>query len=418
MAAEYAYPSDLDSDEGSIGGWSDDEADGSNESDGDGAHSLASRMSGMRLNQRHGSQKQQSRSQTAASGATTLCMMCRAKPKKRGYPTCSLVCAGQLQEIVDELGGLPDGASGSRRRRSSDRRSSLPGGSSSAVGGLSGNRNPPCIICKRRPSFEDRVTCGLKCAENLALKGGDSTMCNYCHRRPKIDNHLQCGQTCADKAKNACLLCRCRPRNGRYHLCGKLCRGLSVKQTPLLLEAHKGHSTFDMVEKKFKKAWQAGSTPCPGVKRVFKIIENDDFLRPYNAYRTRVKNEHFRYHGTRKLCNLGSGSTQVCASSACAICSILKSSFKTSLANPGGAFGAGVYTSSASNKSFSYCGTGGVMLLTKVVLGKVRNVTQWNEVMSCPPGFDSVEFDRNGGALNETIVYSDDAIRPVFLIVF
>ena len=29
-----------------------------------------------------------------------------------------------------------------------------------------------------------------------------------------------------------------------------------------------------------------------------------------------------------------------------------------------------------------------------------------------------VVFDRQNGALNETIVYSDDAIRPVFLITF
>ena len=74
-------------------------------------------------------------------------------------------------------------------------------------------------------------------------------------------------------------------------------------------------------------------------------------------------------------------------------------------------FGAGVYTSSASNKyvvryrriseshmsipllarSYSYTRGGtGAIILTKVVLGKVRNVAAWNEVMNCPPGFDSV----------------------------
>ena len=39
------------------------------------------------------------------------------------------------------------------------------------------------------------------------------------------------------------------------------------------------------VESKFKKAWKSGSSVCPEVKRVFKIIENNEFLRPYNAYR-------------------------------------------------------------------------------------------------------------------------------------
>ena len=76
------------------------------------------------------------------------------------------------------------------------------------------------------------------------------------------------------------------------------------------------------------------------------------------------------------------------------------------------------------------------MLLTKVVLGTVRKVNGWNEVMACPPGFNSVRFffwliiefkliisfqvvfERQNDCLNETIVYSDDAIRPVFLIMF
>ena len=34
----------------------------------------------------------------------------------------------------------------------------------------------------------------------------------------------------------------------------------------------------------------------------------------------------------------------------------------------------------------------GAMLLTKVVLGKVRQVNAFNEVMSCPPGFNSVRI--------------------------
>jgi len=58
------------------------------------------------------------------------------------------------------------------------------------------------------------------------------------------------------------------------------------------------------------------------------------------------------------------------------------------------------------------------MLLTKVVLGKVRKVTGWKEVTLCPPGFNSVVFERQNNCLNETIVYFDDAIRPVFLIMF
>ena len=89
------------------------------------------------------------------------------------------------------------------------------------------------------------------------------------------------------------------------------------------------------------------------------------------------------------------------------------------------------------DRSYSFTqGGSGAILVTKVVLGKVRKVTAWNEVMNCPPGFDSVSvyihplkatlkhtynqvvFDRQNGQLNETIVYAENAIRPAYLLLF
>jgi hypothetical protein len=76
------------------------------------------------------------------------------------------------------------------------------------------------------------------------------------------------------------------------------------------------------------------------------------------------------------------------------------------------------------------------MFVTKVVLGNVRRVSRFAEVSSCPAGSQSVsfvynasgrslnvryvqvEFNRMNGELNETVVYTNNAIRPVFLIVF
>ena len=44
-------------------------------------------------------------------------------------------------------------------------------------------------------------------------------------------------------------------------------------------------------------------------------------------------------------------------------------------------------------RAYSYTGEGsGALLLTKVVLGNVRYVSGWMEVMSCPPGYNSVGF--------------------------
>jgi len=88
-----------------------------------------------------------------------------------------------------------------------------------------------------------------------------------------------------------------------------------------------------------------------------------------------------------------------------------------SLANPAGAFGQGIYTSSAPNKSSSYS-TDGIMFLAKVVMGREYFVKDFAEVKSLPPGYQSVVFDRLNGRLNESVIYEDAAIRPVYLIMF
>jgi len=222
--------------------------------------------------------------------------------------------------------------------------------------------------------------------------------------------------------KSACLMCRSRPKNGGYDFCGITCRDAARKLAPLLLEVPRGHTTFTMVENKFKEAWKpANRTLCPPVRNVYRVVETSSSRDAYSSYAKLHGNECFRYHGTRRSCQLGeNGNAKLCTSSFCNACSIIKTSFKVSLANPGGAFGKGVYTSSASNKSSNYSDSNkkGVMFLTKVALGKVHNVNRFAEVKACPSGKQSVIFNRMNGELNETVVYTNDAIRPVFLIVF
>ncbi|KDR78415.1 hypothetical protein GALMADRAFT_245586 [Galerina marginata CBS 339.88] len=411
----------------------------------------------------------------------TVCIVCeRRPPYSRGgksYPTCGLTCAGILENarnsanapsITGSSPGPSNFRSGPYRGRgaapSNQSNSyyqpqpsvsadpnishlaqhlggySTRGGGHTTRGGNTGRRprnltnlhnlqsnGPPpppmvkCVVCLVKPCRDSKyVTCGLTCAEKLCKGGGNPNNCDYCHRRPKLAGYNQCGDTCRDSAKLACLLCKSRPKYKRYHLCGKTCKQIAIKSTPLILEAPAGHATYDMVEKKFQSAWKYPGHACPKIKKIYKIIESKTFLQPYDRYKRSVGSEVFRYHGTTRKCTLGSpGNTQLCTNTSCPLCSILRTSFKTSLASPSGAFGPGIYSSSASNKAYSYTNSGnGAMLLTKVVLGKVRQVNGWNEVMSCPAGFNSVVFDRQGGALNETIVYTDDAIRPVFLIIF
>ncbi|KAF8966954.1 hypothetical protein BDZ97DRAFT_1903612 [Flammula alnicola] len=331
-------------------------------------------------------------------------------PYSRGgksYPTCGLRCAAILENARNQRAHFITQAEEDHR----------PLGNQTHPGGSRQNNanKPSCVVCLVKPCRDSKyVTCGLTCAEKLCKSGpADRNMCDYCHRRPKAPGHNQCGANCRESAKLACLLCKSRPKYKRYHLCGKTCKQIATKSTPLILEAPQGHATYELgLSTSIQSCNTTLISRLPTIKKIYKIIENKSFLQPYDRYKKSVGNEVFRYHGTTRRCTLGSpGNTQLCSNTACALCSILRTSFKTSLANPSGAFGAGVYSSSAANKAYSYTGNGtGAIILTKVVLGR--------SVMSCPPGFNSVVFDRQNGALNETIVYSDDAIRPVFLIVF
>ncbi|CCM05888.1 uncharacterized protein FIBRA_08126 [Fibroporia radiculosa] len=350
----------------------------------------------------------------------SMCPVCDVRPtyshNGKSYPTCGLTCATKY----NTLNGARSGTSGGVGATSSTISTLC------TVGPLIIHMGYHLIdglvhmkICKKRSCFRrgsvDYLTCGMTCLKILCNGGGDNTKCNYCHRRPKFGPYNQCGLTCRDKSRIACLHCRCRPKLGKYHFCGRTCKELAMETAPKIVEIPKGHVTWRMVETKFNMSWKQGTRPA--IKHVYKIIESTGFLQPYDAYRKRIGNETFRYHGTTRQCTLGNaGQTTLCSQTNCAVCNIMKTSFKVSLANPNGAFGAGVYSSSASNKAMSY--SNGVMLLTKVVLGCIYSVSYFNEVTSLPAGYNSVVFDRMNGALNETIVYSDDAIRPVFLIVF
>jgi hypothetical protein len=39
-----------------------------------------------------------------------------------------------------------------------------------------------------------------------------------------------------------------------------------------------------LAEEKFKKAWKGGAA-VPVIKKIYKIIESEEFLKPYAAYK-------------------------------------------------------------------------------------------------------------------------------------
>jgi len=222
-----------------------------------------------------------------------------------------------------------------------------------------------------------------------------------------------------------CLMCHSAPKDGEYDFCSIECKILAMACTPLLIPIPPGHVTFTIVESKFRSAWNdPQGTACPRVRRVFRIIESEASRRLYKAYRDQHGNEVFRYHGTRLRCSLGTTDSEKnqypCMSTTCPTCNIIRTSFKVELSRAAHrlSFGQGIYTSSAANKASTFSGRSGVMFVAKVVLGKVWTVNRHEAVSTCPVGYDSVVFDKQNGQLNETVVYKDEAIRPIYLIVF
>jgi len=228
----------------------------------------------------------------------------------------------------------------------------------------------------------------------------------------------------------------------KSHFCSRRCKNHAEERGPMILEVPLGHKTFKSVADQFKQSWRHTNAVCPPVRLVYKIITPASTLVKYNAYRDAVEargnfvssgrskgNENRRWHGTRRTCNLGDKyQTRPCSSSRCSLCSIIRNSFEVSVCttNTGWCrFGHGIYTSSTSSKSNGYSSNDcksalKAMLLNKVIVGNGCKLRQNNDTLTAPPqGFDSV-LGEKGNVLNhdELVVYTNDAIRPSYLVMY
>ncbi|KAF7341446.1 PARP catalytic domain-containing protein [Mycena venus] len=325
-----------------------------------------------------------------------------------------------------------------------------------------------CDFCRVRPKFSDKKKthpfCSKTCAKNSAAQKQllESNVKGTCHApRCQKPAHTSAngtsGSYCSLSHKTLgetiCLMCKQAPKQQQSHFCDAACAKNAENKGPMILEIPAGHVTFKSVADQFKVfpplvnkfvlttiqvSWRHIGKNCPPVRRVYKIVATQATQASYKAYQTMVENaghfiasgrspgnENRRWHGTRRECNLGdNGHTQFCASTKCSLCCIIKSSFDI---NHGGAgmFGKGIYTSSTSSKSDDYahnqCSSSfKAILLNKVIVGKGCKLTQYDVSLSAPPaGYDSV-LGEPGGILNhdELVVYTNDAIRPSFLVIY
>ncbi|KAJ6561844.1 hypothetical protein B0H19DRAFT_1209997 [Mycena capillaripes] len=375
----------------------------------------------------------------APATTSNLCENCQLRPKfsdtNKTHAYCSKSCAYQAR-----LPSQPPSLS-----------TSIP-------------KSANCDFCGVRPKFFDgkrtHPFCSKACSKNSTAqnpllkpnaKGAEYTQFWMCHapgcQKPAHSNaNGTSGSYCSLAHKiigeTICLMCKQAPKQPQSHFCSTACADDAEKNGPMILEVPVGHATFKSVADQFKASWRHTGKICPPVRRVYKIVATQAALASYKAYQTTVENaghfvasgrsagnENRRWHGTRRECTLGDkGQTQFCASTTCSLCCIIKTSFDISLwgkKTGWGRFGKGIYTSSTSSKSNDYsnndCASSfKAILLNKVIVGKGCKLTHDNVALTAPPaGYDSVLAEK-GGSLNydELVVYTNDAIRPSFLVIY
>ncbi|EDQ99282.1 uncharacterized protein LACBIDRAFT_316769 [Laccaria bicolor S238N-H82] len=207
---------------------------------------------------------------------------------------------------------------------------------------------------------------------------------------------------------------------------------------------------------RFLEGWKHPGKQIPHIHAIFKIMLSEASFKPFHEYRAHVvnapfqnnpANEQFLFHGTTRSCFLVEDKYKVrlCDLQRCSLCRIIDQSFdiaKCGTNHNFNRFGWGIYTSACSSsesfvkivpqtsttspeaddyiKNTDKAGTLRVVLVNRVIVGKpyeqCRNATN---LVQPPSGYHSLT-GTPGTNLNyeETVVYSNDAIRPAFLIVY
>jgi len=342
---------------------------------------------------------------------TLLCVVCKRRPRysKDGkeFPTCGLNCA----EIL-ESGNGPQGM---------------------------------CCVCGVRPKYSDGSKMYRTCNKVMCRSKDKSTLarlCDYCHQRPKFHDGKnifpQCGRECRDKAKrdkairsssrpsaslktnSPCLLCW----NDAMIPGSDLCRSCKAKNTArengLLLEAPRGHATFNNVATQFAIAWSGRR--CPEVHEVYKVVEPLATTAIFESYRDTIngnRKEHRRWHGTTRQCDgFNPAHPDPCLSKSCSLCLAIRTSFNHEK------FASGILTSSASSQSDLYADSSRdrkSAILVDVIIGKE---TESEEIPHCEvPGYDAVRLvarDTNGKRIeyDELLSYRHQAVKPLYIVVY
>mmetsp|Transcript_67820 Transcript_67820/g.201817 ORF Transcript_67820/g.201817 Transcript_67820/m.201817 type:complete len:292 (+) Transcript_67820:63-938(+) len=233
------------------------------------------------------------------------------------------------------------------------------------------------------------------------------------------------GQSRSTGSSHSCVKAGCgKPTwNGQPNeYCSNFCRTTDGQgsKTQQVFGQQVDQQKFDEIVKQFNDKWKSGNTP-PTIKSVW-FVQDADLLKKHEAYCNSIGdvpvkgfgrnpgNQQRRFHATKLGCSFNG--TPCSNSSACYVCSIIRTGFKTSRAgsSAGTRFGAGVYCSSTSSKAYSYGKQ--AMFVVGVACG-VADVS--GSSGSLPAGTHSRIVNNSD---DECVVFDDAAMVPKYLILF
>lgn len=252
-----------------------------------------------------------------------------------------------------------------------------------------------------------------------------------------------CDETHERYARKGCISCRKADDSGT-HVCKK-CKEALKQRAPTIVPVPMDHDTFWQVVDKCSESW-ADPTQCPifQAARVYKVVLTQDRRDTYLGYRDTLEfygkftmkgrtegNERVLWHGTRRGCYLGErNQNNLCQIPRCSLCSVIRGASgerKLAADTPTGRFGTGIYTYTKASKANDQCSNDKsvdspwvALLLSKVAAGHECVLREDNSRLTSPPqGYDSV-IGEVRGRLNsdELVVYTNDAIRPTWLVMY
>ncbi|KAA1474712.1 ADP-ribosylation [Dentipellis sp. KUC8613] len=200
---------------------------------------------------------------------------------------------------------------------------------------------------------------------------------------------------------------------------------------PQLVQLNATDPRWRIAQQLFVDGWEHTHKERKRVINVFEITHTRWHMSAYESYRSRVGFEYFHFHGTNRACMLGETGITPCTLPQCSLCSIIRNSFKiekSGTKNGFQRFGRGIYSTPVSSKADDYTKNlatydtplVSAMILSRISLGHIYATYRDNKTLnSAPAGHDSV-YGVRGIDLNydESVVYSNDAIRPAFLVTY